>query len=60
MTKSFILADDDHSGSARRPGGRQGHVRRRTSTLCKSEWARVLRVQGYEDWQTVAVSQTGD
>jgi hypothetical protein len=55
--KNFILADN---GGAGWPCGRQGPVGAGQIHRARAEWACVLRVQGYEAWQTIAVSQNGD
>ncbi len=36
------------------------HFRARQVHPESARWARDLRVPGFEDWQTVAVSQSGD
>src|SRR6202035_4464016 len=58
--EKFILADGDHCGSARRLGGRQGHIRPGQVRPQSAEWAAFSEFKGYEGWQIISISHNGE
>ena len=57
--ESLPLASGDRRGRTPCPE-RQGHFRARQVHAPGAEWPRLLRLQGYEDWQVVSVAQADE